>query len=747
MEVERGMKVLGQSVQRKDSLGKVTGEAFYPGDLILENQAAMKVLFAGRPHAVIRSIDMTEAEAMPGVLAVLTARDVPRNEYGLMDKDQPVLCGPGSSVEGAEKVRFEGDQVAVVIAEDEQIAAKARAAIRVEYEDLPAVTDPEEALREGAPLLHEDKPGNLVREVHVQRGDPDGVFAEADVIVEGEYSTPTQEHAYLQPESGVGYIDEEGRITVYTAGQWAHNDASAIAHALDIPVEKVRVIYPAIGGAFGGREDISVQIVLALGAKVLHEKGIDRPVRLEWDREESMIGHYKRHPFRVKTRWAAAADGRILGAEYHVVVDGGAYASTTGYVLINSVLHLTGPYEISNIRVDAFAAYTNNVPNGAFRGFGGPQALFPVESQMEKLAEAVGLDPVEIRLRNAMEEGSSTIFNTAMSPGVSIKDVIRRTAARAGWKETQSGWRRPVINAVEGSTEPYMKSGRGFAAIFKNVGYTFGARTTCSARIELHGREKIEEAVVYHAAPEVGQGTITVIAQMAAEALDVPYDAVRVVSTDTEKMQDSGPSSASRMTFMAGHSIQGAALKALEEWRNEERPAVGEFTYLAPETTAPDPETGECYPSYSYGYCAASAVVDVDTETGHVYVRDLIIGNDVGRALNPQQVEGQIQGAAIQGVGHAVMEDFQQLDGVVRTRHLSTYLIPTVVDIPDRVDPYILENSDPQGPFGVRGMGEMPFMAVMPAVAAAVRDAVGVGFDSFPLTPQKVLEGLQKDYN
>ncbi len=738
------MAVIGQSVERKDSLSKVLGEACFPGDLMLENQAAIKVLFAGRPHAVIESIDTFEAEQLPGVLAVLTAKDVPCNEYGLMEKDQPVLCGPGSEKEGAEKVRFEGDQVAVVIAETEEEASEALRAIKVVYHDLPVVTDPGAALEEAAPLVHEDRPGNLIRKVHVQRGDPEQAFKDADVIVEGEYRTPAQEHAFLQPEAGVGYIDEEGRITVCTGGQWAHSDAEAIAHALGVPLDRVRVIYPAIGGAFGGREDVSVQIILALAVKVLQERGLDRPVRLVWNREESIVGHHKRHPYTVRTRWAADSNGLILGATYHVVSDGGAYASTSGYVLINSVLHLTGPYNIPNVVVDAYAAYTNNVPNGAFRGFGGPQAVFAVEGQMEKLADAVGLDVVEVRMRNAMDEGSYCVFNTQMSPGVTIKEVIRRTAVRAGWKESPEGWRRPGISDVQQSPVTRMRRGLGFTSIFKNIGFTFGARTSCYARIELHGRDKIEDVVVYHAASEVGQGTISVIAQMAAEALDVPYEILRVISTDTAQMQDSGPCSASRMTFMAGHSVQGAAEIALNKWRNEDRPAVGEFDFLAPETTAPDPETGECYPSYSYGYCAAVAVVDVDTETGHVYVRDLIIGNDVGRALNPQQVEGQIQGAAIQGVGHALMEDFLQDKGIVQSRYLSTYLIPTVADIPDRVDPYLLEFPDPQGPSGARGMGEMPFMAVMPAVTAAVKNAVGVSFDSFPLTPQKVLEGLQK---
>ncbi|MBN1266657.1 MAG: xanthine dehydrogenase family protein [Anaerolineales bacterium] len=738
------MAEIGSSVQRKDSFAKVTGAAQYPGDLLAADQLVLKVLFAGRPHARILSIDTTIAEQQDNVLAILTARDVPNNEYGLMEKDQPVLCGPGSSKPGADKVRCEGDQVALVIAETEEAAEEALRSIIVDYEDLPVVTDMEKAMAEDAPLIHEDKPGNLVREVHVKRGAPEQAFHDADVIVEGVYETPCQEHAYLQPESGMAYLDEEGRITVCVAGQCAQNDVYAISHALDVPMEQVRVIYPAIGGAFGGREDMSVQIILALAVQYLAQWEIYRPVRIVWSREESIIGHHKRHPFKITTRWAATQEGKILGAEYSVLADGGAYASTSGYILINAILHLTGPYDMPNVSVDGYAVYTNNILNGAFRGFGGPQAVFAVEGQMEKLADALNLDPVEVRMRNAMRDGSYSIFNTEMSPGVSIREVISRTAERAGWESSEQGWQRPLRTSYGEPDEPYLKRGLGFASIFKNVGYTFGARTICTARIELHGGEQIEEAVVYHAAPEVGQGAISVIAQMAAEELGVPYDLVRVVTTDTAVIGDSGPSSASRMTFMAGHSIKGAAAKALEQWFQEERPAVGEYVYTSPETSAPDPETGECYPSYSYGYCAAAAIVDVDTETGQVYVRDLIVGDDVGKALNPQQLEGQIQGAAVQGVGYAVMEDFRQEGGIVQTRQLSTYLIPTAADIPDRVDPFILEIPDPQGPFGARGMGEMPFMAIPPVVVAAVKDAVGVSFDSFPLVPQKVLEKLQR---
>ena len=388
------MTVIGKSIQRIDARGKVTGETLYPGDINLPDQAYMKILFADRPHAIIRSIDTSLADALPGVIATFTARDVPVNEYGLIYDDQPVLCGPGSSKLYTDRVRFIGDQVALIIADNEEVATKGRDLIKVEYEDLPVVTDMVEAMKDGAILLHPDKGSNIFCHYRIRKGDVDAAFAKADVIVEGEYHTPSQEHAYLQPEAGLGYIDEEGRVTILVAGQWTHEDQEQIAHALNIPLEQVRVIYPAIGGAFGGREDMSIQIVLALAAWRLHQRGINRPVKIIWSREESIIGHHKRHPYILRARWGANLAGKLLAAEVEVIADGGAYAYTSTKVLGNATLMCTGPYEIPNVKVDTYAIYTNNLPNGAFRGFGGPQGAFEAETQMNRLAEKLGMDPV-----------------------------------------------------------------------------------------------------------------------------------------------------------------------------------------------------------------------------------------------------------------------------------------------------------------------------------------------------------------
>ncbi len=727
------MAVIGKSVERLDAEGKVTGKTLYPGDIDFPNQVYMKILFAGRPHAIVRSIDTSQAEALEGVLAVFTARDVPINEYGLGIADQPVLCGPGSSKLFADRVRFIGDQVALVVAESEQIAARGRDLILVEYEDLPVITDPEVAMQPDAFLLHPERDSNVFVRYQIRKGDVDSAFAGADVIIEGEYRTPAQEHAYLQPEAGVSYIDEQGRITVQVAGQWTHEDQEQITHSLDLPLEQVRVIYPAIGGAFGGREDMSVQIVLALATWRLHQRGIDRPVKIIWSREESIIGHHKRHPYILRTRWGATRQGKVIAAEADVIADGGAYVYTSPKVLGNATLMCTGPYEIPNVKVDTCAVYTNNLPNGAFRGFGGPQGAFAAEMQMNRLAEALGMDPVQIRLQNVLREGSLLSVGTPLPGGVSLYEVVQECGKASEHLKAQ---------VKEQPSEPHLCRGIGYACSFKNIGFSFGYQENCTATVEIHGGGAIERVVVRHAGADVGQGTHTAMAQMAAEAIGVPVEKVEMVVSDTAFTGNSGSTSASRMSFMAGNSIKGACERALEKWQGEERPAIATYKYLAPKTSMFDPETGYSKPNLAYGYVAQAISVEVDTETGHVTVLDVISANDVGKAINPQQIRGQIEGGVVQGAGYTILENFIQKDGYVQTPHFSTYLIPTVLDVPEQVQSLILEYPDPNGPWGVRGMAEMPLLPVAPAVMAAIHDATGVWFHEFPLTPERVLRGL-----
>jgi CO/xanthine dehydrogenase Mo-binding subunit len=736
------MSSVGKNVLRVDAVGKVTGQAQYPGDINLPDQAYMKILFSDRPHALIKSIDITEAESLPGVLAIFTARDVPDNEYGLISKDQPVLCGPDSSNPYANRVLTVADQIALIVAESENIAVKALKLVRVVYEDLPVITSPLDAISGEAIILHPDRDSNIFCKYRIRKGDWEGAFSKADAVIEDEYFTPAQEHAYLQPEAGVSYIDDAGRVTVIVGGQWAHDDQEQIAHSLGLPHDQVRVIYPAIGGAFGGREDMSIQIVLGLAAWRMHQRGINRPVKIIWSREESIVGHHKRHPYIVRVKLAANNDGKLTAAQAEIIADGGAYMYTSTKVLGNATLLVTGPYEIPNVRVDSMAVYTNNLPNGAFRGFGGPQACFAIESSINKLAEKIGMDPVEFRMRNLIKEGDLLSVGTPLPKGVTIQPVLERCAKAAGWKKSKNGWGYPGSRVMSDPKRPHILRGIGISCGYKNVGFSYGAPERCTATIEIHGSSEIEKVILRHAGAEVGQGSHTAFAQMTADAVHVPLEKVHLIMSDTAETRDSGSVSASRMTFMAGNSIRGAAELALEKWNAEERPAIATYEYRPPRTTPFDPETGKSEPNFAYGYVAEAVVADIDMETGQIFLKKIICVDDVGQAINPQQVEGQIEGALVQAAGYALLENFIQKDGFVVTKTLSTYLIPTVLDIPEVVEPIILQYPDPIGPFGARGMGEMPYLPLVPAIIDAVHSATGIWFDDFPLIPERVFRAI-----
>ncbi len=714
---------IGQSVARVDAYAKVTGREKFPGDLEMPGMLHMKILFAERPHARIARLDSSRAEKYPGVVAVFTAKDVPVNEYGLQQSDQPVLCG--------EVVRFVGDQIALVVAETERAAAEARELIYVEFEDLPIVTDPVAAMQPDAPLIHPERDGNNIC-VHykIRKGNIEQGFAQADVIVESEYHTPFQEHAYLQPEAGLAYIDQEGRVTVQAAGQWTHADRKQIAHALAMSEEQVRVIYPAIGGAFGGREDLSVQIVLAFAAWKLR-----RPVKIIWSRRESIIGHGKRHPMTLRAKWGATRAGKLVAAEMEIVADAGAYMYTTNKVLGNTTIVCTGPYSIPNVKVDTFGVYTNNPPTCAFRGFGAPQGIFLAEMQMNKLADAVGMDPVEFRLQNALHERDTLDVGTPPPGPVSIAKVIQAAAEKFAWGKART----------PNDELSHLRRGIGFAAGFKNVGFSFGYQENSWARIELYGEQEIERAVLFQAGADVGQGAHTVFVQMAAEALGVPMEMITLVTSDTATMESAGSSSASRMTFMAGNAIRGAAHVAIEKWRAEERPAIGEYKYLAPPTTPFDKETGYSMPNFAYSYAAQAVEVEVDIETGFVRVQRVVAANDVGHAINPKLIQGQIEGAVAMAQGYALQEDFQMRDGLVLTDQLSNYLIPTALDVADVVESVIIEVPDSRGPWGARGLGELPFLPTAPAIIAAIHDATGVWMNTLPATPERIVAALRPE--
>ncbi len=746
---------LGPSLPKIDAVAKVTGEALYAGDLHPPELLHAKVVFTDRVHARITHLDTSAAEVSEGVHLVLTAADVPVNEYGLTKFDQPVLIGPrstGRSAVPSDVSRWDADHLAVVVADSAELATTAAAAIVSEWEDLPLAPDLDAALAEGAPLVHpeEGSGSNVYAHYVARKGDIAAAFASADHIIEGTYQLPHQEHAFLQTEAGVGYVDEQGRVTVETAGQWTHEDREQVAHALDLPPEQVRIVYRAIGGAFGGKEDMSLQIVLALAARELHRRGIERPVRSVWSREESIVGHHKRHRVRVDTRWAARADGRVIGVEADAWLDAGAYNYTSNKVLGNLHLTVAGPYEIEHARIDSRAVYTTSVPGGAFRGFGGPQGTFVAECQMNKLAEACGLDPVEVRRRNVYREGSIGITGTELPPGVSLPEVVDACAAEAGWSRPPPA---PAPIGMFASLPPSaerVRRGRGFACGYKNVGFSFGFPERSEAAIVLHGREGNEDgpgdepewAELYLAGADVGQGSHTVSVQLAAEATGLPVERIAPTFSDTATSGDAGSASASRLTWMTGNAVLGAVEEAEKAWRDGDRPATGTFRYVPPPTEPIDPEGRPSVPNFAYGYVAEAVDLSVDIDTGHIVVHDVVCAVDVGRIVNRSLVIGQVEGGVVQAHGYALCENLQTDAGRILNPRLSGYLIPGIGDIPSRVRSVLLEIPDPRGPYGLRGMAEMPFLPYAPAVAAALHDATGVWFDAIPLTPARVRDGL-----
>ncbi len=745
---------VGATPLRIDSHGKVTGEAQYPSDRIPDDALWAKVVFTNQPHARLVSLDVSAAQATDGVVAVFTGADVPVNEYGLTLFDQPVMISTehsGASDVPCDVSRWEADHLAVVVAESVEAADAGAGAIKAQWEPLPVLSDIDAALADDAPLIHpeNDEPTNNYYSYKIRKGSMDEGWAQAAVVVEATYEVPYQEHAYLQPEAAVSYLDDEGRVTVEVAGQWTHEDREQIAHALALDIDQVRVIYPAIGGAFGGREDMSLQIVMALAAWRLAEQGEDRPVASVWSREESIVGHHKRHRGRIRAKWGADADGRITAVESEAWLDAGAYNYTSNKVLGNLHIGQGGPYEVPNARIDSHAVYTNAVPGGAFRGFGGPQAAFAAECQMNRLAEALEMDPVEIRRINTLRDGSEFVTQTPMPEGVTLPQVIDRCAAESGFDGGELQPAEPFSPfASLPPTEGALKRGRGFACAFKNVGFSFGFPERCEAEIVLYADPdspndaEPARGELYHAGADVGQGAHTAFLQMAAEASGVPLERMEGHFSDTSSSGDSGSASASRLTFMAGNSILGAAEAAEKAWRDGDRPARGQFRYVPPPTEALDPDTGICTPNFSYGYVAQAVDITVDVETGHIVVDRVTSTHDIGRAINPSLVVGQIEGAVAQAHGYTLSERLRVAEGRVLNPRFSTYLIPGIGDMPAEINSVIMELADPRGPWGARGMAEMPMMTYAPAVVAALHDATGVWFTEFPLTPDRVLATL-----
>jgi CO/xanthine dehydrogenase Mo-binding subunit len=714
------MTLIGASAVRHDARDKVTGAARYPADLVRPAMAHLKAVFAGRAHARIIAVDTSRARAVPGVIAVLTASDVPFNRYGLIDADQEVLC--------SERVRYAGDRVALVAAQTPAIAARAAALVDVTYENLPAVTNALDALLPDAPLVHPERGTNLLLHQVIRKGDVETAFAGADIVLEGTFTTSWQEHAYLAPDAALAYFEAD-KLVVETAGQWLHEDRRQLAAIVGLPDDGVVVRYAKIGGAFGGREDLSVQTLAALATWTLKQ-----PTAIVWNREEAIIGHHKRHPFHITARWGAKRDGTIVAVQTRSVADGGAYASTSVEVLKCAAIFAQGPYRVPNVATDAYVTYTNNVPSGAFRGFGTPQAHWAAESMITRIAQALEIDPVDIRRKNLYREGDTEATRSVLPRGVSAVAVLDRCAAEV--RERFDLRSRPV----PGSTK---RRGIGIASGIKNVGYSFGFPDQSTATVELIGTDRIERAVVRVGVADVGQGVALILRQIAGETLDLPLACVAVVHEDSAQAPNAGSASASRLTFMAGRAVYDAALAARQAFAAGT--ATSATVQFRPKPTTPlDPLTGEGDPNYCYGYVAQGVEVEVDITTGVTRVLRIISVHDVGRAINRQQVEGQIEGCLAQALGYALTENFIVRDGKMLTPHFSSYLLPTTLDMPTEIYPVILELADPAGPYGARGMSEMPLVPFAPAVAAAIYDATGARLSDLPMTPERILDAIER---
>jgi CO/xanthine dehydrogenase Mo-binding subunit len=722
---------------RKDAGPKVKGEFMYSSDLHAAGMLWGQTVRSPHAHARIVRVDVSEAVAMPGVHAVLTHEDVPGDKrYGLEFRDQPVLA--------IDRVRYAGEAVAIVAADEPEQARRAAAAVRVEYEPLEPVADPERATE--LEPLHPDRPTmghgyrddprpNVVRSLVIQRGDPD---AEGDVTVSGVYELGQQDQAFLGPESGLAIPDGEGGVDIHVATQWLHVDRDQVAPCLGLQPEQVRIHLAGVGGAFGGREDLSMQIHAALLA--LHA---DRPVKMVYSREESFVGHVHRHPAKIWAEHRATRAGKLVTVHMRVLLDGGAYASSSTAVISNACAFAVGPYAVDNVLVDGLAVYTNNPPCGAMRGFGAVQTCFAAEAQMDKLAAALEIDPVELRLLNALETGDVLATGQTITSSLPTKEVIRRAAALA--VPEQEELPRDAIRLPGGAGNTTrgegVRRGVGFAVGFKNICYSEGFDDFCTARVRLLASGS---AVVYCAAAEVGQGVTDVILEAARRELGT--DDVEVAPGATSEVGSAGSSSASRMTWMAAGAVQLACRAALEE--RERRGDVDvdvERVYRHPRTFPLDPETGQTTGERSHVALAVAAmrvVVEVDVELGLSRVVWVGTAQDVGNALSRPAVEGQIEGGTAQGLGLALMEELQTRDGAIVNASFTDYLIPTFLDMPPVVSD-LVEVPEPDAPYGVKGVGEPPTVVSTAAIVSALRAATGRELPRAPVRPDDIV-GLQK---
>jgi len=720
---------VGQRVRRPDAPDKVKGSALYVDDLSFAGTLLGGVLRSPHAHARIRHLDATQARTLPGVRAVLTAADIPgQNVIPLIQPDWPVLAG--------EFVRHAGEPVALVAAETPAVLKQALAAIAVDYEPRAPTLDMEVALRAGEVLAH----------WKVRRGEAAAAFSRSDlVVVEGTYRTPYQEHAYIETNGMIAMPDGMGGVTVYGSLQCPFYVQKAVSSALGLELNRVRIVQTVTGGGFGGKED-APSSPGAHAALLAMASG--RPVRLVLSREEDMAVMSKRHPGRIRMKLGATREGHLVAAEVDYLLDGGAYTTLSPVVLFRGAVHACGPYRVPNVRVDARVVRTHKIPCGAFRGFGEPQIVFAAESQMDLLAEALHMDPLQIRRLNALEVGDETITGQKLEESVGLRDVLDKVAAAAGWEE-----KRKAFAEDKGT----LRRGIGLACSYYGVGLGAMGKhlNPAGANVVVAADGSVTVAV---GTTEIGQGMVTVLSQITAQALSCPTELVHVVEADTSRVPDSGPTVASRTTVMSGNAIRDAARKIREEmakvpaaeglaWREavalcvKHQIGLAAHGWTVPPETSFDLVTGQGEPYICYSFSANVVEAEVDTETGETRVTRVVSGHDCGKVVNPTTAEGQIEGGVVQGLGYALTEEHHFKDGHILNDQFSTYIIPTPMDVPE-IQGLIVEHEYTWGPYGAKGLGETPIIAVAPAVTAAISLATGARLTEIPATPERVFAAL-----
>jgi xanthine dehydrogenase D subunit len=753
--VRRRRDVVGESALRPDGEPKTRGEFNFSSDLHPEGVLWGATLRSPHPRANIVSLDIAGALKMPGVRCVLTHEDVPgRKTYGVRVADQPVLA--------IDQVRYHGEPVAIVAADEPEQARRAVRAIKVTYDVMDPICDPEVALLGEAGLVHPS--GNVVRHVVIRHGDVDRAFLQADLVVSGDYETGTQDQAFLGPESGMALPTEDGGVDLYVSSQQIHEDREQIGASLALAPERVRVVLAGVGGAFGGREDLSIHIHACMLA--LHT---GRPVTMMYGREESFFGHVHRHPSRVRIEHAVKRNGKILGVRARLLLDGGAYTSSSMTVIANACFFAAGAYDVENVSIDGYAVFTNNPPNGAMRGFGAVQSCFAIESNMDRVARELGCDPVLFRIDNALKTG--TVLPTGQvvdgpAPVRELLEMLRAAPMPAPDPDVLELRRLPggVGNVTHGEG---ICRGVGFAVGMKAIGFSGGVDDTSTAKVVVSAVVGRPVGEVRSAAAECGQGIVTVVAQIARTELGL--EQVAVAQADTS-MASAGSSSASRQTWMTGGAVLGACREVREQLCRRAAARLGKpaesmdlvdgfvedtsshvklvalnelladgdveatYEYHHRRTESIDPERGQGQAHIAFAYAAHRAVVDVDVELGLVRVVEILTAQDVGKAMNPLAVVGQIEGGTAQGLGLALLEEVQIVQGKVKNPSFTDYLIPTFLDVPPmRVQ--LLELPHPDSPYGLNGVGEPPNLSSTPAIMNAVRDATGLELARVPLRP------------